>query len=64
MDREAIQQAAALLIGARRTGALLDGLPVACRPQTLEQAHAIQDATVAALGDAVAGWKVEHRSTA
>lgn len=58
MDREAIQQAAALLIGARRTGALLDGLPVACRPQTLDQAHAIQDATVAALGDAVAGWKV------
>ena len=58
MDQDAIEQAASLLIEARRTGVLLDGLPDACRPQNLDQAHAIQDATVAALGDAVAGWKV------
>src|SRR6202790_5021053 len=58
MDREAISQAAALLIEARRSGVLLDGFPASCRPQDLDQAHAIQDATVAALGEAVAGWKV------
>jgi 2-keto-4-pentenoate hydratase len=58
MDQDAIDQAAALLIEARRTGVLLDGLPASCRPQNLDQAHAIQDATVAVLGDAVAGWKV------
>jgi 2-keto-4-pentenoate hydratase len=58
MDQEAISQAAALLIEARRSGILLDGLPASCRPQDLDQAHAIQDATVAALGEAVAGWKV------
>lgn len=58
MNGETIQQAAALLIGARRTGVLLDGLPASCRPQNLDEALAIQDATVAALGDDVAGWKV------
>ena len=58
MDQEAIRQAAALLIEARRTGVLLDGLPASCRPQTLDHAHAIQEATVAALSDVVAGWKV------
>src|SRR5438034_245803 len=58
MDQGAISQAAALLIRARHSGVLLDALPASCRPQDLDQAHAIQDATVAALGDAVAGWKV------
>jgi 2-keto-4-pentenoate hydratase len=58
MDQDAIRQAAALLIEARHTGVLLDGLPASCRPQTLDQAHAIQEATAAALGDVVAGWKV------
>jgi 2-keto-4-pentenoate hydratase len=58
MDQEAISQAAGLLIEARESGVLLDGLPASCRPQDLDQAHAIQDATVAALGEAVAGWKV------
>jgi 2-keto-4-pentenoate hydratase len=58
MDQDAINQAASLLIEARRTGVHLDGLPDACRPQNLDQAHAIQDATVAALNEGVAGWKV------
>jgi 2-keto-4-pentenoate hydratase len=58
MDQQAISQAAALLVGARQSGVLLDGLPASCRPQDLGEAHAIQDATVAALGDTVAGWKV------
>ena len=58
MNEDAIRQAAALLIGARRSGVLLDGLPAPCRPQSLDEAHAIQDATVTALGEDVAGWKV------
>jgi 2-keto-4-pentenoate hydratase len=58
MDQDAIHQAADLLIGARRSGVLLDGLPIACRPRDIDDAHAIQDATVTALGDTVAGWKV------
>jgi 2-keto-4-pentenoate hydratase len=58
MNQDAIRQAAELLIGARESGALLDGLPIACRPRDIEDAHAIQEATVAALRDTVAGWKV------
>src|SRR6266404_2176376 len=58
MDQEAIREAAALLVEARKSGVLLDGLPAPCRPQDLDQAPAIQDATVPALGDVVAGWKV------
>jgi len=58
MNEEAIRQAAALLIGARRTSVLLEDLPASCRPQNLGEALAIQDATVAALGEEVAGWKV------
>jgi 2-keto-4-pentenoate hydratase len=58
MNQDAVNHAAALLIEARRTGVLLAGLPEACRPQGVDDAHAIQDATVAGLGDRVAGWKV------
>jgi 2-keto-4-pentenoate hydratase len=57
MDQAAIAQAASLLIDARRTGKLLDGLPTSCKPETLEDALAIQDATVVGLGETVAGWK-------
>lgn len=57
MDQRAVTQAAELLVAARRTGKLLDALPASCRPQTLDDAHAIQDATLAALGETVAGWK-------
>ena len=54
----AIQQAANLLVQARRTGVLLDGLPASCRPSNVDEAHAIQDATLKALNETVAGWKV------
>jgi 2-keto-4-pentenoate hydratase len=54
----AIQQAARLLVQARRTGVLLDGLPASCRPSGVDEAHAIQDATLDALNETVAGWKV------
>jgi 2-keto-4-pentenoate hydratase len=58
MNAQAVRRAAALLIEARRTGMLLDALPAECRPQNVDEAHAIQEATVVALGDRVAGWKV------
>lgn len=57
MDQSAVTQAAELLVAARRTGKLLDALPASCKPQTLDDAFAIQDATLAALGETVAGWK-------
>lgn len=58
MDQRAVAQATELLVAARRTGKLLHALPASCRPQTLDDALAIQDATMAALGESVAGWKV------
>src|SRR4051812_42783273 len=58
MDQRAVAQAADLLVTARRTGKLLDALPASCKPQTLADAFAIQSATVAALGESIAGWKV------
>lgn len=61
MNRDAIHEAVKLLIEARRTGKLLAGLPPSCRPQNIDDAHAIQDATVVALGETVAGWKVGAR---
>src|SRR5947199_10876510 len=57
MDQRAKTQAAELFVAARGTGQLLDALPASCKPQTLEDAFAIQDATLAALGETVAGWK-------
>lgn len=58
MKQEAIHKAAAVLIDARRTGALLDGLPESCRPQNADEAHAIQEETARMLSESVAGWKV------
>ena len=58
MDQRAVAQATELLVAARRTGKLLDALPPECRPQTLDDAFLIQDATLAALGETIAGWKV------
>ncbi len=58
MNDDAIAKAAALLIVARRTGEPLDRLPEDCRPATLDDALGIQAATVAQLGERIAGWKV------
>lgn len=58
MDQRAVAQATELLVAARRTGQKLDALPPECRPQTLDDAFQIQDATLAALGETIAGWKV------
>jgi 2-keto-4-pentenoate hydratase len=58
MSLEAIREAARCFAEARRTGAPLTGLPESCRPQTVPDGYAIQDAFVAAWGQPVAGWKV------
>jgi 2-keto-4-pentenoate hydratase len=46
------------LIAARRTRTPLAALPDGSQPSSLVEAHAMQDAMVAKLGERVAGWKV------
>jgi 2-keto-4-pentenoate hydratase len=58
MDAQVVREAAGLFVRARRGGGPIDALPSACKPRTVDDAHAIQEATIAALGEAVAGWKV------
>jgi 2-keto-4-pentenoate hydratase len=58
MTDPAIQQAAALLVAARRQRRTLDGLPPGLRPSSTEAAFAIQDEVMALLGERAGGWKV------
>ncbi|TPI41338.1 hypothetical protein FJ414_07625 [Mesorhizobium sp. B3-1-6] len=58
MDRQAVEEAARLLILARRDRSLVDRLPPDSRPHSAAEAEAIQHAVVAGLGDRIAGWKV------
>jgi len=58
MTPDAIAGAATILSDSRRHRQLLDALPEALRPATLDDAHAIQEATAAQLADSIAGWKV------
>jgi 2-keto-4-pentenoate hydratase len=58
MTPSAIEEAVNLLIRARRDRVALAGFPDSCRPQSLADGYAIQDAFVAAWGEPVAGWKV------
>lgn len=58
MDATAIAEAARWLVERRHESPRYDGLPEACKPAGLADAHAIQDAATALLGDPVAGWKV------
>jgi 2-keto-4-pentenoate hydratase len=57
MDAQSIAEAAALLVKARRGGPLLANLPANARPATVTDAHAIQDAVTAALGEPVGAFK-------
>lgn len=56
------QDAARLLARARQSGPPLPALPAHLQPATLDQAHAIQEATAARLGEEVVGWKVAVQS--
>ncbi len=57
MDKDQIEQAAKLLVEARRSMQPIDGLPEALRPANVTDAHSIQDATTAELGKAVGAFK-------
>jgi 2-keto-4-pentenoate hydratase len=57
MDQYRIDKAAALLVRARRDMVALPGLPDALKPTTVDEGHAIQDATSKALGKLIGGFK-------
>jgi 2-keto-4-pentenoate hydratase len=57
VDRDRLQQAAELLLEARRTVQPIDDLPPAMAPKTLEEAYYVQDQMLRAIGKA-GGWKV------
>ncbi len=56
-DELRIIDAANALLNARRTGNTLTDLPANLQPQSLDDAYAIQDRLIAALGD-IGGWKI------
>jgi 2-keto-4-pentenoate hydratase len=58
MTPHAIEAAARMLSESRRSRQLLDALPDALRPATLDDAHAIQEATATQMAESIAGWKV------
>ena len=58
MDEAAINEAVNLLAQARQLQQPLAGLPQSCRPTTIAEGHAVQDALVERLGEPVLGWKV------
>ena len=57
MDPVRIAEAATLLVAARRQRSRIDPLPAACRPESVSDAHAIQDAVTAMLGAEVGAFK-------
>jgi 2-keto-4-pentenoate hydratase len=58
MTPSAVRAAVAALVEARQSRVPLAGLPENCRPATLEDGYAIQEAFVASFGQPVAGWKI------
>ena len=56
LSDEAIEQAAALLVEARRSNSVIDCIPENVRPMTLRDAYAVQDRFIALLGEETAGW--------
>jgi 2-keto-4-pentenoate hydratase len=64
MDPKRIAEAASLLAAARRAQKRIDGLPEVCRPQSVDDAHAIQDAVTALLGAEISAYKANAPATA
>jgi len=54
---EQLMDAAGLLLDARRTGELIEDLPAALQPTTLDEAVYVQDCIAAAYGE-IGGWKI------
>jgi 2-keto-4-pentenoate hydratase len=56
MKAEAIDQAARILLEARRAGRAIAELPTDCRPATVADGYAVQDRLIELLGEPVGGW--------
>ena len=64
LTEDQIEEAASVLVAARRENAVIEGIPQTCRPATLEDAYAIQDRMIAMLGRPTAGWFCACTNTA
>ena len=62
MSASQIEEAARLLLEARRSGKKLEALPEPFRPDSVEDGYAIQQTVARHLG-AIAGWKVGAPNT-
>jgi 2-keto-4-pentenoate hydratase len=62
MEPQRARQAADILWSAWQEKRLLEALPEDCRPQTLEEGYAIQDAMAAQHGGEQIGWKIAATS--
>jgi 2-keto-4-pentenoate hydratase len=58
MTPERADEAARVLLDARKDRRTIPALPESCRPATLEEGYAVQDALVALSGARVEGWKL------
>ncbi len=56
MDEQSIEQAAELLVGARRDNRVIDAIPDEIRPRTLADAYVVQDRFISLLGAPTGGW--------
>jgi 2-keto-4-pentenoate hydratase len=52
------KEAALVLLEARRSRTRIDAIPEGCRPRTVDEGYAVQDALVALSGSRVVGWKL------
>jgi 2-keto-4-pentenoate hydratase len=64
MSNAAIGKAVDILWRARLECRRLDRLPDDCRPATLDEGYAVQDAMAASCGQATVGWKIAATSAA
>lgn len=64
MDPQRACEAADILWSAWRSSRRLDSLPEHCRPGSVDEGYAVQDALAAAHGGEVIGWKIAATSTA
>ena len=64
MHNDAIDKAADIIWQAWQRGNSIDNLPVDCRPQSIQEGYAIQQALVSYSKQAVFGWKIAATSVA
>jgi 2-keto-4-pentenoate hydratase len=57
MDMAMVDEAASLIATARQKQIRIDPLPITCRPRSVKEAHAVQDAVAIKLGASIGGYK-------